>query len=369
MAVTISLELPSGMEGVAREEAKEQGVLLLDGDCPGTLRCAPGCPPWRLLPALRCVYGLVIEAGKGPPLRFEQPAQAAAGVAALIAGRSGLRQWRDWLEAEENLLRYRFSVECPRLPRDQFRLLLAVVRKAYLSFDLLDSPSDYDVELILHADAAGSRLSVRPSFMKDTRFLYRRRDVGAAIHPVIAACLARLCRTTARGTVFDPTCGSATLLIERALMDRDLHLIGQDISRTAIAAARANVEAAGLADRITLRRGDSARPENWPACHEVLANLPFGMRTRHQDMDLPALYRAILDNLSHCLQPGGRAVCYTASRTLFEAALAPVLGRLHLEGRLCLQAGGLWVHAWTLRSAQTSLSGSSEGRNGTPVNS
>jgi tRNA A58 N-methylase Trm61 len=357
LAVTISLEVPPGMESVVRQEAAEHGVPLLDCDRPGILRCPPTCPPWRLLPALRCVYGLVIEAAQGPPLRFEQPLEAAAGVAALISGSAELRQWRDWLEAEENLLRYRFSVERPRLRRDRFRHLLEVVRKACLPFDLFDSPSDYDVELNLHADAAGSCLCVRPSFMKDTRFLYRRRDVGAAIHPVVAACLARLSRATANGTVFDPTCGSATLLIERALLDRDIYLIGQDISRTAVAAARTNIEAAGLANRITLRRGDSTRLESWPACHEVLANLPFGMRTRHQDMDLPTLYRSILENLSLRLQPGGRAVCYTTNRTSFETALSPVLDRLRPEDRLCVQAGGLWVHAWTLRSERSAWSG------------
>ena len=76
MAVTISLEVPPGMEGVARQEAREQGVLLLQGDRPGTLRCAPGCPPWRLLPALApftrtYLYahetGLVEESDMGAP--------------------------------------------------------------------------------------------------------------------------------------------------------------------------------------------------------------------------------------------------------------------------------------------------------------
>jgi len=293
-----------------------------------------------------------VEAGHGPSLRFDQPVEAAAGVAALISGSAELRHWRDWLEAEENLLRYRFSVESPPLRRDQIQGLLPAVREACLSFDLFDSPSNYDIELILRADAAGSSLSVRPSFMKDTRFLYRRKDVGASIHPVVAACLARVSRASANGTVFDPTCGSATLLIERALLDRHVRLIGQDISRTAVSAARTNTDAAGLANRIRIRRGDSTRLESWPPCDEVLANLPFGMRTQHGEMDLPALYRSILENLSVRLQPGGRAVLYTASRKAFETGLSPFLDRLHPEDRRRVWAGGLWVHVWTLRPVQ-----------------
>jgi SAM-dependent methyltransferase len=349
VAVTINLEVPPGLESVARQEAAEHGVAVLAGDRPGVLRCPPDVPPWKLLPTLRCAYGLLVEAGQGPSLPFDQPAEAAAGVAALISDSAELRHWRDWLEAEENILRYRFSVESPPLRRDQLQGLLPAVRAACLPFDLLDSPSNYDIELILRADAAGSRLSVRPSFMKDTRFLYRRQDVGASIHPVVAACLARLSRASTNGTVFDPVCGSATLLIERALLDPHVRLIGQDISRTAVAAARTNADAAGLAKRISLRRGDSTRLESWPLCHEVLANLPFGMRTQHREMDLPALYCSILENVSVRLQPGGRAVLYTANRKAFEAGLSPFLDRLHPEERRRVLAGGLWVYVWTLR--------------------
>jgi tRNA G10 N-methylase Trm11 len=351
--LTVSLEVPPGMEAVARQEAAEHGIAPLASVRPGLLRCPPGVPPWRLLPTLRCAYGLLIEAGQGPPLPFDRPVEAAAMVTALVSGSAELRLWRDWLDAEENVLRYRFSLEHPPVRRDEFQCLLRAVREACLQLNLFDSPSNYDVELILRTDAAGSSLSIRPSFVKDTRFLYRRKDVGASIHPVVAACLARVSRASAEGTVFDPTCGSATLLIERALLDSQVRLIGQDVSRTAVSAARTNVDAAGLTDRIRIRRGDSTQPESWPRCDEVLANLPFGMRARHGPADLSVLYRSILANLATRLQPGGRAVLYTANRKVFETSVLRYREHLHPRARLRVWAGGLWVYVWVLSSERS----------------
>jgi 23S rRNA G2445 N2-methylase RlmL len=150
------------------------------------------------------------------------------------------------------------------------------------------------------------------------------------------------------GAVFDPVCGSGTLLIERALLDGGMTLAGLDVSPTAVKMARANVEAAGLSDRIRIRKGNATDPENWPECAEVLANLPFGMRTKHEKADLPALYEAVVKNAADRLCPRGRAVLYTAASRPLRAALQLHKGRLKVERQFEVRSGGLGVHVYVL---------------------
>jgi 23S rRNA G2445 N2-methylase RlmL len=152
--------------------------------------------------------------------------------------------------------------------------------------------------------------------------------------------------------VLDPTCGSGTLLVERALLGAR-RLVGLDISPTAIAAARANVREAGLGARIALRRADAVGPDDWPTCDEVIANLPFGLRTRHAGMDPARLYREIVGRVARSLRPGGRAVLYTAHRTAMEPALAAHAGRLAVADQRRVRAGGLWVFLWVLTPCES----------------
>ncbi|MDQ5854599.1 MAG: hypothetical protein M3380_21510, partial [Chloroflexota bacterium] len=125
-------------------------------------------------------------------------------------------------------------------------------------------------------------------------------------------------------------------------------LIGLDISRTAVAAAKTNARAAGLGRRIRVSEGDATQLEGWPLCDEVIANLPFGMRTRRAEMDLARLYGAILAHLASRLKPGGRALLYTTNRKILESSLSKHKLRLHLERHLRVLSGGLWSNLWIL---------------------
>src|SRR5262249_24429841 len=157
------------------------------------------------------------------------------------------------------------------------RAALVGARRAARPLGLVDGPSRYAIELVVESDGQGAQLLVRPSFVRDTRFSYRVRDVPAAIDPVIGAGLARLAFTSEQATVLDPTCGSATLLIERGQLGAE-HLIGVDRAREAVEAAHTNLRAAGLLRRAAVSQGDSADARRWPAYDELLANLPFGLR-------------------------------------------------------------------------------------------
>lgn len=341
------LEVPVCLEAIALEELAERGWQGVRPDGPGRLRVPPSAPPWELLPAARCAYGLRVPVGLGRPLSLDAPKESARRIAVMVAESHPLRAWRDWLRSEEETIPFRFTLEGADLRPAARRVLVAAAREACRPLGWVDSPSNYAVELIVVVGPAAASLEVRPHFDPDLRFAYRKRHVGAALHPAVAACLARLARTKPEATVFDPTCGSGTLLIERAFLGAR-RLIGLDISPTAVAAARANLRAAGLADRVRIVRGDAADAAHWPRCDEVIANLPFGIRTRRAELDPARLYGAIVAQTAARLRPGGRAVLYTANRTALEPALAAHRDRLEVADILRVRAGGLWVWVWVL---------------------
>ena len=363
-ALDLRLRVPIGLEAIAREEAEQRLGGPVEEPGPGLLRPPAGAMPDAMIPALRCAYGLQVVAGDGRPIPLGSPPEAAAAIGALLTESAVLRGWRGWLDVPDDTVRYRFSLEGQAPDRGALRALLDAVRAACRPFGWIDSPSRYDLELKVVADEAASRAYLVPSFMPDGRFDYRVADVGASMQPVVAACLARLARTSDRAHVFDPTCGSGTLLIERGILDPGARLIGRDISPSAVAASKRNLEAAGMSTRADLAVGDAMEPATWPPCEEVVANLPFGIRTRRPEADLESLYAAVLAQLCSHLSADGRAVLYTAHRRLMERNLGRFGGRLRVEGRARVCAGGLWCHIWVLgrRRRSTLPAGRSSGR-------
>jgi 23S rRNA G2445 N2-methylase RlmL len=123
-------------------------------------------------------------------------------------------------------------------------------------------------------------------------------------------------------------------------------LAGIDISPTAIRAATGNVIAAGLAARIAVRQGDGGDPASWPdTCDEVIANLPFGVRT--EDRNLDGLYRRIVGNIGRTLSPGGRALLYTTHAKTITALLRRT-PKLKVIGERRVESGGLQIGVWLL---------------------
>lgn len=378
LGLPVYAAVPPGLEDIAAEEMLEHGLPRPEPAGHGFLRLPGSEIPGGRLATLRCLLDLRLLLAEVPaPLDPGGiPAALARALAGPLstAGEGGLlAHWRDWLETPDPALRYRFSLDGIRVPKVVFLQTLATARDALAPHGLADSPSSYAA--LLRVEIADGRLRIWlvPTFESSRRFAYREADVGAAIDPVVAACLARLIRTSRRGEakgrngglVFDPTCGSATLLIERALLDeptapgpesgspeppQDLRFAGSDISPTAVRAAETNIAAAGLAHRIRVRRADAMEPAAWPLCREVLANLPFGWRSASQDRDLAGLYQGLVANLARALEPGGRAVLYTASGRL----LAPVLARtpqLTVRNERTVESGGLKVGIWVLERA------------------
>jgi 23S rRNA G2445 N2-methylase RlmL len=315
--------VPVGLEDVAIAEAGDatfvrKGLIALSARPAG----------------LRCIYDVRVLIAEGPARAFAETVKRAKV------------NWRDWISSASDSLPYRFSLENARITKQEFNDLLRLARETFSPQGLVDSPSSYAAMLRVEADADATRIWFVPTFEADQRFAYRVADVGASINPVVGACLARLVRRGDKGVVVDPTCGSGTLLIERAMLDGGTLLSGIDISPTAIRAATGNVIAAGLAARIAVRAGDGGDAAAWPdRCDEVLANLPFGLRT--EDRNLDGLYRRIVGNISRTLAPGGRALLYTAHAKTLVALLRRTT-KLKVTAERRVESGGLQVGVWIL---------------------
>jgi len=320
--IPIFASVPVGLEDVAIAEAGSGATLARRGTI--ALASRPR--------GLRCIYDVRLLIAEGPPGAFAETVKRATVP------------WREWLSSASDVLPYRFSLENVRVAKQEFNELLRTARETLSPQGLVDSPSSYAAMLRVEADSDATRIWLVPTFEPDTRFAYRISDVGASINPVVGACLARLVRRGDRSVVVDPTCGSGTLLIERALLDAGTVLSGIDISPTAIRAATGNVIAAGLAARIAVRAGDGGDAAAWPGHgDEVLANLPFGMRT--EDRNLDGLYRRIVGNIARTLNPGGRALLYTTHAKTVIALLRRT-AKLKLIAERRVESGGMQVGLW-----------------------
>lgn len=200
---------------------------------------------------------------------------------------------------------------------------------------LINDPTTTTWDVV--ADGTRGTLDARPRRFVDARFAWRQRDVPAASHPTIAAALARLGGVEPGDVVWDPFCGSGAELIERALRGPTTRILGTDLSAAALDAARANVAAAGLAERIELAVGDARRSA--PAgVTLVVSNPPLGRRIRG---DVHTMLLEFARHAAAALAPGGRLVWVTPIARDSDALLRS-LG-LRLERDLAVDLGGFDV--------------------------
>jgi precorrin-6B methylase 2 len=148
-------------------------------------------------------------------------------------------------------------------------------------------------------------LALVPRRLDDPRFAYRVADVPAASHPTIAAALAWLAGARPDDRVWDPFCGSAVELVERARRGPARRLLGTDVDGAALEAARANLAAAGVHADLALADARSHAPG---PIDLILTNPPLGSRVQ---LDAAALLVATLPHLVRALAPHGRLVWIT----------------------------------------------------------
>jgi SAM-dependent methyltransferase len=223
----------------------------------------------------------------------------AAAVAQTITAPAVLGLLRAWSEGP---IRWRLGFEHGHKRAVVWRAAQAVGAAVP---DLVNDPTETTWDALV--DDAARTLALVPRRLDDPRFAYRVADVPAASHPSVAAALAWTGDPRPGDRVWDPFCGSGVELIERARRGPLRSLLGTDLDSGALAAARANLGAAGVSAELGIADArDRAGPPG--SIDLILTNPPLGSRMR---LDAAALLVAALPNLARSLAPGGRLVWIT----------------------------------------------------------
>jgi 23S rRNA G2445 N2-methylase RlmL len=173
--------------------------------------------------------------------------------------------------------------------------------------DLVNDPTDSTWRVRVDQDGGAVHVALEPRRLEDPRFAYRVADVPAASHPTVAAALARLAVTHSlaapRDVVWDPFVGSGMELCERGLLAPFARLAGSDHSAAALATARANLDAAGVAAELAVA---DALAHEVPGVTIILTNPPMGKRVL-PGKAVPVLER-LVERAAAILPPGGLLV-------------------------------------------------------------
>ena len=185
--------------------------------------------------------------------------------------------------------------------------------------ELVNDPAATTWEVLVDDDAW--TLELVPRRIADPRFAWRVAEVPAASHPSVAAALAFVAEARPTDRVWDPFCGSAVELVERARRGAYRSLLGSDLDPAALEAARTNLASAEVAAELVIA---DARTHAPGPVDLILSNPPLGSRMQ---VDAGALLVAALPNLVRALAPHGRLVWITPARR----KTTPVLEQLGLR--------------------------------------
>jgi predicted RNA methylase len=266
------------------------------------------------------------------------PLPPAANPAAAITSPASLAVLRAFTRGAP---RYRIAFAGGGHRRAEVRAIAReVARRAP---DLINDPTRTDWEA--RVDEHGG-VELRPRGLADPRFAYRVADVPAASHPTLAAALARVAfvhaSDPAADVIWDPFCGSALELIERARLGAAARLLGSDRDPAALAAARANLSAAGVAAELSAADALACDPGGVTT---IVTNPPMGRRVaRGESLDLLDRFVARAGAL---LAPGGRLVWIAPSPRRTDPVAAAA--QLDIRSRYPIDMGGfaaelqLWI--------------------------
>ena len=196
------------------------------------------------------------------------------------------------------------------------------------------SVSNPDIRLNIHIAEDKATLSLDSSGESLHRRGYRQESVEAPLNEVLAAGMILMSGWKGDSHFIDPMCGSGTILIEAALIarnispgvfrkefafekwpdyDQDLfdriynddsqekefnhHIYGYDIDMKAVNTARLNVKAAGLSQLVTVEQQDFKNFKKPAEKSIIITNPPYGERI--STPNLLGTYKMIGERLKH----------------------------------------------------------------------
>jgi 16S rRNA (guanine1207-N2)-methyltransferase len=307
-ALTLGLVAGYGLSGVRVAQDLLVGELALARNAervglPGSYRPVPLGP--ELATGARVV---LVKAPKGlDALREIAEVLAASAdpeVTVLVGGRV-----KHMTHAMNDVLRSSFTDVSASLARQKSRLLVARgPRPGPSSFPRRQEHADLGLTVCAHGAAfAGTRVDV------GTRALLRAlADAGPR-----------------EGTALDLGCGTGVLATLLARDRPGLRVMAVDQSAAAIASTAATAEAAGVADRVEVLRGDAAAGVPDGSVDLVVCNPPFHVGAAVVTTAADRLFAAA----GRVLRPGGELWTVYNSALRYRPVLARVVGPTRLAAQ------------------------------------
>jgi tRNA G10 N-methylase Trm11 len=163
----------------------------------------------------------------------------------------------------------------------------------------------------------GRTLAVQPFKALSKRDYGRpaRDDQSGMLPPKLAQVMLNLAKVDKDSVIFDPFCGSGTIVSEAALLGAK-KIIGSDISAKAVADSKQNLSWLGLEDKVAVYQADATLPFEFikDGAVDAIVTEPFLGEQRgrvdilRQLVELNDLYNRTIKNLYPVLKKGGRLV-------------------------------------------------------------
>jgi putative N6-adenine-specific DNA methylase len=233
-----------------------------------------------------------------------------------------------------------------------------------------------DLLINLHISNDNVTISLDSSLVPLYKRGYRTEQGTAPLNEVLAAGILKLSAWDHSSPLFDPMCGSGTILVEAGMMannippgkfrnifgftrwkgfddelfmrvrqENDANILsgnarisGSDISELAVKNTLANLKSAGLGDQIAVEVKDFRNVENTMKNGFLVTNPPYGERLKHEDMD--ELYSMIGTMLKHSFSGNKAWIITSGKEYLKNIALKPMAKYTLYNGALeCILAG------------------------------
>ena len=169
--------------------------------------------------------------------------------------------------------------------------------------------------------------------------------MSGGLNATIAYAMHKLSGVRERDRIFNPMCGSGTLLIERSLLGPQGALVGVDISAEAVACSRSNI--ASSRRQIEVAQVDALNtglPDR--SFDLIITDLPWGdaVGTHGGNAEMYPLFLQEMDRLS---ARSGRLCILTHEIKLFERVLQGQ-SRWHAKELFQVYSGGHYPKAFLL---------------------
>lgn len=172
---------------------------------------------------------------------------------------------------------------------------------------------------------------VKLAEVSPTPFVERRPKKKPFFHPSampakLARCMVNLAKPKTGELVFDPFCGTGSILIEAALIG--CHILGLDIQRRMVKGAIKNMKYFNVNPEGIIVADAGKPPITKVSC--VVADPPYGRSASTMKRTTKQIVEEFLEAVREMLSRG-KLVCIAAPKTLNVTSLAAKFGYKHLE--------------------------------------